>query len=223
MASEHCSTCGEEVRYGVRGNSPPRWLHREEKDHKPTFGRLFTEADKAEVERQIHLTRYLEDGTPYTTAEFDRKRMSKKKRDALDAEEADPEEEGHDELEPIEVHRTDMPHKGVLSVETPTGPREVPVPGGVRTIINLAEKIGWEVTRLTYARGPYLGASGKSLGVSDSVVLHVRGVTLDGRQLHGVGSWRDGKSDTAYQIENKTITKTGANDLKAWMKENPSG
>jgi hypothetical protein len=95
------------------------------------------------------------------------------------------------------------------------------VPGGARIFINLAAKVGWAITRLTYARGPYLGAKGKSLGVSDSVVLHLRGPVVDGAPLQAVGSWRDGKSDFAYQVHRSTRTRVGARALTEWMKENP--
>lgn len=234
-ASETCSVCGEEVRWGWRHGREAYW-HRSDVDHAPIFGQQVTPEMFAEIERQMDLPREREIPCDppfpliyrietYTAREYDEERFmrNKKYREAREAQ-ADPddEEEGH-ELEPIEVYSTPMPHKGSLLVETPYGTREVKVPGGVRTILNLAAKQGWEVTRLTYSRGPYVGASGKSLGVSDLIVLHVRGPVVDGDRLTGVASWRDGKSDSVWLVEKKTLTKIGAKALIARMKEAPSG
>lgn len=224
-ASETCSTCGEEVRYGYRDGVLAYW-HRLEVDHVPIFGYVMTPEDHAEVERQRHLIRYLEDGTPYSTAEYEaRKIKDTEKRAAALAELHDDEDgDGHDEIEPIEVRSIALPLKGRVFVGCPDGSVAVAaVPGGVRTVLNLAARVGWTVERLTYSRGPYLGSSGKSLGVSDTVVLVVRGPDVDGVPRRGVASWRDAKSDWAWRMENKQIERIGAKALIAWMKEVPSG
>lgn len=242
---ETCSICGEEVRWGWRpGLTSPQgpgsgfWMHREDVDHTPILGRIMTPEDIAEQERQLDLPRerhiYCDPPFPliyrietYTVRELELAKHRKDKRfQAMEAakavlhpdEDDDDEEEGH-ELEPIEIHSTPMPTQGALQV----GGREIPVPGGVRIFINLLDKIeGWEVERLTYARGPYLSAKGKSLGVSDSVVLRLRGPLVDGRHLWAVASWRDGKSQFAYAIH-KTTDRVGARALATWMKEAPRG
>lgn len=214
-------------------------MHRDpDADHHVSLGYIQTDEDRAEIERQYDLPRerfvkHDPEGFPllfeidvYTTREHDLARYEKDKKykqaQAAEAALNDEEEEGH-EPEPIEVYATPMPLKGALRVETPHGFREVPVPGGVRTIINRATELGWEIQRLTYARGPYLGANGKSLGVSDTVVLRVRGPVVDGHHVYGLGSWRDGKSDWAWAVQNKTISSVGARALVAWMKEHPNG
>lgn len=239
MASrETCSRCGEEVRWGWRHGRQSYW-HREDVDHEPVFGYIMSDEDWAAIEAEMDRPRVRtvtksktvkgekitwDEEQEYTTRELSletyRKSAKYRAAEALEAEDDEEEDEGH-ELEPIEVHRTPMPHKGVLRVDTPDGPREVPVPGGTRTLLNLAEKQGWEVIDLTYSRGPYLGASGKSLGVSDYVVLRLRGPVVDGSPILGIASWRDGKSDWAYRVENKTMSRVGARALSAWMKENP--
>lgn len=226
--ANQCAVCGQEVRLGWRHGRRDFW-HRDDVDHFTTFGHIRTPEEAEEAERQRHITRerevYTKTGFPlifeiqeYTTAAYDRARMSKAAREALAAEEND----GDVPVEPLpepEILSTPMPLKGSLTV----GDREVPVPGGVRTIVNLAEKIGWEVTRLTYSRGPYMGAAGGSLGTSDYIVMHVRGPVVDGHPLVGVASWRDGKSDSVWQVENGHLTQSGARALAAWMKENPRG
>lgn len=210
-----CATCGEEVRFGTRATGPrhwheaKRWLHREEVDHVAVLGQPVTPEQWAEIQHRLE-ERAAEHRTKRSTAE----------------EYDDPDDdEGSDVIEPIELRRINLPQKGRLLVGTPDGEVIVAqVPGGARTIINLAAKIGWSVTRLTFARGPYIGAKGTSLGVSDSVVLHVQGVQVDGSVLMGVACWRDGKSDGAYRIKDRTlIDHPGAKALIAWMKENPCG
>ncbi len=217
--SETCARCGDEVRYGRRGDVTG-WLHRDEVDHAPVFGVLWTAEQAEEMERQRHVprVRYDKDGSEvvYTTAQHDLAKMKKAKR-----EEARQEEEGDYELEPVQVYSTPLPLKGRMFVGCPDGSMaEAAVPGGARTIINLADRIGWRVDRLTYSRGPFIGASGVSLGISDYVVLRVR---LDEGRIAGVASWRDGKSTSAWKVENHRATQTGARDLIAWMKEHPHG
>lgn len=229
MKSETCSRCGQEVRRGYR-DGRLAWWHREAVDHEPVFGNA--SYDKAEVERQRHLPRerYVKvnpEGFPllfeietYTAAEVELKAMSKAARDRAAEEDEDAEPEHP--LEPIEVRCTPLNLKGETVVTDVDGRERVTVtPGGARTLINLATKLGWDVVRLTYARGPYIGAKGGSLGVSDSVVLVVRGPVLDGSNVYGVASWRDGKSQWAWRVVDRKIDAVGARALSAWMKEVP--
>jgi hypothetical protein len=239
-ASETCSTCGQEVRWGWRDGHDGQgvrqgYWHRELVDHMPKFGKVGY--DKAEVERQRHLPRVrtvtrkidgelVEVEETYTTAELELKAMNKAARDrAADAAlDEDEEAEPENPLEPVEVRSFDMPLKG--DFEAPRvdgGVQRSTVPGGCRTLLNLAEKLGWEVVRLTYARGPYLGSKGGSLGVSDSVRLILRGPVVDGDPVYAVASWRDAKSQWAWKIVNRTIDSVGARALAAWMKEVPRG
>lgn len=62
-------------------------------------------------------------------------------------------------------------------------------PAGARSLIKAGAVHGWELARLTYSRGPYIGARGQVLKICDWVVLGL----LD-RTNHraGVGCWRDG-------------------------------
>lgn len=222
--SETCSRCGEEVRRGWRHEREGYW-HREDVDHEPVFGHIMTPEDWAEIERQRHLVRYDDDGNPYTTAEYEARKIKNKaaRAEAL-AELAGDDEEEVPLLEPVEVHTINLPHKGRVFVGCPDGTVAVAaVPGGARTMLNLAKKQGWTVERLTYARGPYLGANGSSLGVSDSVVLLLRGPIVDESPILGIASWRDGKSDWAYRVENGNATRVGAKALIARMKEAPCG
>lgn len=110
----------------------------------------------------------------------------------------------------------------------PVDPKDEIVPGGVRTITNLLAKQGWELRRLTHARGPYVGAKGDVLSISDTIVLGAREAPrcerggLDRPPRIAVASWRDGKFDFAYVgvIRDGTFVTTGANNtaMKAWIK-----
>lgn len=243
---ETCSRCGEEVRRGWRHGREAYW-HRLDVDHEPVFGRMMTEADKAEIERQANLPRTRvvtrskkvkgekvtwDETETYTAAELDLERYRKSKNhqkmeaaaEALAALEPvdndeDDEEEGLDEMPPVEVYSTPSPLVGALEIDG----RQVKVPGGCRTIINLAAKVGWEIHALTYSRGPYVGSSGKALSVSDMHRLVVRGPSVDGVRRLGVAWWRDGKADWAWRIEDNTITRGGVKTLSDWMKEAPDG
>lgn len=108
-------------------------------------------------------------------------------------------------------------------------PKDEIVPGGVRTITNLLAKQGWELRRLTHARGPYVGAKGDVLSISDTIVLGAREAPrcwrggLDRPPRIAVASWRDGKFDFAYVgvIQDGTIVvRDRANNtaMKAWIK-----
>ena len=117
-------------------------------------------------------------------------------------------------LEPVEVRMTPISEKGVTIVEG----REIEPPGGVRVFANLAPKVGWTIRRLTYSRGPYLSSTGKSLGVSDCILMILAGPPLDGVTRWVVGWWRDGKSTSVWTIEDGVVTIAGAKAAKEWMK-----
>lgn len=201
MKPEICSRCRQEVRWGIRDGVGPTWLHREHVDHAVLFGRPMTVADKAEVDRQRNLPRTNENGDTYTVAEWEREKMSKKKRDALDVED--------------DVEAEPIPEPEVRS--TPIeNPKDARVPGGCRTVTNLIAKQGWEIASLTYARGPYLGANGKVLSISDSILLRAR--SLDTPVRFAVASWRDGKFDTGYLGVDGHWSHANATELKNWIK-----
>lgn len=120
------------------------------------------------------------------------------------------EEEAVGAMEPIEVPHTD------LDLE------DEAVPGGLRQVARLALKHGWTLHRLSYARGPYVAATGKSLGLSDSHVLVVRG-RVDGTPALGVASYRDGSADWAWRVTGKYAHRCSVTDLKKWIKEHPHG
>lgn len=224
----YCSSpgCGQEIRFGWReGPNREDWWHRENVDHNAKLGQLVTPEMAAEYERQRDLPRIrIDDKTGeeivYTAREYDLARMSKAARDRA-AEEAADDDEEIQPLEPIEIHTIPLPHKGRLFVGCPDGTvAQAAVPGGVRTLINAGSKSGWRVRRLTYSRGPYLGAKG-SLGVSDMVVLVMEGPVLDSERTLAIGSWRDGGSDWAWLVRGSKTDRIGAKALRDFIKENP--
>src|SRR5690348_14208881 len=160
--AEHCSRCGEEVRFGVREPiSTPRWLHAQDVDHTVLFGQPYTAEMQAETQRQRHLPRFREgkDGETiqYTTAEWEEARYTKAKRAQLAAERADEDDEEAEEP---------LPEPEVRA--RPIDISEFAPRSGIRQIYNLVEKTpGWQIVNLHYARGPRMGASGGSLGISD--------------------------------------------------------
>lgn len=212
-------------------------MHKWPADHKPVFGRIFATDGIEKVARQKSLPRERfvkmnPDGFPllfeietYTVAGLERAALAstEKGRERLELEDDGIEE--HD-LEPIEVRCTPLNLKGPTVVYAVDGrERTTQIPGGARTFVNLAAKLDWEVVRMTYSRGPYLGARGGSLGVSDLVTMIVRGPKVDGaiEPVYGVASWRDAKSQWAWRVENRTPEAVGARALAAWMKEVPRG
>jgi len=213
MRSEVCGRCGEEVRFGTRGVTTG-WLHRLDVDHQAILGRPLTEEYLAEIERQYRdVERVFDDGTVYTTAEYDiRKDTNTERRKARLAEFHGVDPDGVAPLPEPERRRTTIPVDDLA-------PRS-----GMRQIANLVEKTaGWELRRLTTARGPYLGADGSVLSISDSLVLGARGPEVDGEARVAVASWRDGKFDSAYagtirgrRIETHPVNAT---ELKSWIKE----
>lgn len=190
-----CSRCGEEVRWGARDGHMGYW-HREAVDHQPIHGHRFLAADQ-ELAVQ-HLARWREL-----------------------APEPEPVDEDDDELEDDAV---------IAPLPEPEVPRHdvtadaFPPRSGIRQILNLIDRTpGWELMRLTHARGPWIGSKGTMLSISDSVVLAARGpVGVDGTPI-AVGTWRDGDFKTAYTgvLQAGHLATTGVNSkaLKTWIKE----
>lgn len=227
MKSERCGLCGEEVRYGAR-DGEWGWLHRGPVDHRTELGTVFTAEMRAEVERQMDLPRtrtvnrskmvngdkitWTEEEN-YTTRGLDlaRHRKSKKFREmeALDGDDDD------------EVEVTVFP-----PVEIPghtVEPDSFAPRSGIRQVINLLPKHGWELRRLTRSRGPYAGSRGEVLSISDSIVLGAsKPVELDGSRHIAVASWRDGKFDFAYVgvVRSGALSprRVNATEMKDWIK-----
>lgn len=211
-APAQCSVCGQEIRLGYR-DGVKNWWHREPVDHNPIQGHRMTYADQEEVRRQREdVIRYMDDGTPYTTAEWEimkDKDVARRKRRLA---ELRGEEEKDEVIPPPEIPRHDV------EVES------LPPRSGMRQVANLVLKTeGWELRRLTAARGPYLGADGSVLSISDTLVLGARGPEVDGGVAIAVASWRDGKFDTAYAGRLRDgvahVDPVNATDLKNWIKE----
>lgn len=106
----------------------------------------------------------------------------------------------------------------------PVEPDTLPPRSGLRQVINLAARQGWERKRLTHARGPYMGGRNQVLSISDSVVLEVHAPReLDGSYRWAVASWRDSKFDfafigTARRGARLEIHGVDATTLKNWIK-----
>lgn len=137
-------------------------------------------------------------------------------------------------------HREDKPDHEAFPIVAPdvveeevVPPVEVPMHtvtaddfaprSGIRQIINLVNKTeGWDLVRLTASRGPYLGAKGQVLSISDFVVLGARCPRLDGSVGVAVGSWRDAKFEIAYigNIANGVLSPRRVNStgMKNWIK-----
>lgn len=212
-APAQCSACGEEIRLGYRDGQRGFW-HRENVDHAPIHGHRITReaAEATERHRREHVY-YDDDGKPYTAAEWEISRdkdVERRRRGMAELKGTDP-----DHVEPIpepEIPRHDV------EVES------LPPRSGMRQIANLVLKTdGWELRRLTAARGPYVGNDGKVLSISDSLVLGAVGPELDGGRAIAVASWRDGKFDHAYagrlQDGIAKVDPVNATELKAWIKE----
>lgn len=212
-APAQCSVCGQEVRRGHR-DGVEGWWHRENVDHTVIHGHRMTYTDAEEVRRQREdVVRYLEDGTAYTTAEYEisKDKDATRRRARLAALRGE-EVKGADPIPPVEIP------KHTVEVES------LPPRSGMRQIANLVLKTdGWELRRLTAARGPYVGGDGSVLSISDSLVLGARGPELDGGVVIAVASWRDGKFDHAYAGVLKDgvakVDPVNATELKTWIKE----
>lgn len=206
--SEHCGRCGAEVRYGVRPSPArppadqerPYWMHRDvadDLDHAVIFGKPWT----PELQQIL-------DAALAEMAARGKVDTKKKQEKAEEVEEKDvwaevpaPELRSH----PVDIDTFE--------------PRS-----GVRTLHRLVGKTaGWEVRSLTAARGPYVGARGQVLSISDSTLMRMRGnTTLDEGTQVAVASWRDGAFDFAYTgfIRGSTVWTQPANSngLKAFIK-----
>lgn len=213
VAPEQCSACGEEIRLGYRDGVKNFW-HRESVDHAPIHGHRLTYAEVAENEqvRREHIW-HDDDGNPYTTAEYEIKKdpdKDRRRRRLAELKGVDP-----DYVEPI-------PEPEMRA--TPVEVDSLPPRSGMRQIANLVLKTdGWELRRLTAARGPYVGSDGSVLSISDSLVLGAVGPELDGGRVIAVASWRDGKFDHAYagRLSDGVakVNPVNATELKAWIKE----
>lgn len=212
-APAQCSACGEEIRLGYR-DGKKGWWHREAVDHAPIHGHRMTWADVEESRRQREdVIRYTDEGEPYTTAEYEIKKdpdKARRRRRLAALKGEDP-----DYVEPI-------PEPEMRA--TPVEVESLPPRSGMRQIANLVVKTeGWELRRLTAARGPYVGGDGSVLSISDSLVLGARGQELDGGVAIAVASWRDGKFDHAYAGVLKDgvakVDPVNATELKTWIKE----
>lgn len=178
MKTNHCGRCGEEVRHGTRGGFTG-WLHREDKDHRATLGRVLTETDERRDRRLAELR-------------------------GQDPDYVEP-------LPPVEVYAHDV------------DPADFAPRSGIRQVINLILKQGWDLVSVKHARGPYVGSGGKALSISDTHVVKARGpAALDGGVPVVVASWRDGKFDFSYigTIQGGRLipTKVDATTMKNWIK-----
>lgn len=188
-----CGRCHEEIRWGPRATShgiANGWWHRGEADHIPLPG--------PETPRAV-----LDD--LYVGLE----RRAIEKAAGRSPETNEDEEEGLDEIPPIEIpcHAID--------------PSSLPSRSGIRQTVNLVSKQGWELRRLTHARGPYMGAR-KCLGVSDTIVLGAGALAPSRRRV--VASWRDGKFDFGYILDGqKLLGRVNATELKNFIKRESEG
>lgn len=107
----------------------------------------------------------------------------------------------------------------------PVSVEDFPPRSGIRTTVSAVLKNGWELRRLTHTRGPYVGAKGDVLSISDVVVMGARQPPgLDGESRVAVGSWRDGKFDFGYigtlRDGQLSPVKVDATTMKNWIKGN---
>lgn len=192
-----CSRCGEEIRFGTR-NDVKGWHHRERTDCVPRHGH-------SEPPREEYVAEPTEE-------ELAAEALQNAK---------------------VEVYAHDVP----LTDFTPQS--------GIRQIGNLVSGItrlmpngktskslkhppaapGWELVNLHHARGPYIGAKGEVLSISDTHVLRARAVRLDGTVDIAVASWRDLKFDFAFigTIKDGRLSprKVGSDELTTWTKGTP--
>lgn len=212
---ETCSRCGEEVRWGWRHGRQAYW-HRLDVDHLPLFGTIITPEMRAEHDRLADVVRSrVNEKTGetewYTSRTYHTHGVSK----TPDLRWLREDEEGEDA-----VGTLPEPEQRATPVEV----TDLPARSGMRQIANLVVKTpGWELRRLTKARGPYLGAAGKMLGISDSLVLGAVGPRgVDESRPGAVASWRDGAYDSGYigYIAEGVFATDPANstELKDWIK-----
>lgn len=87
---------------------------------------------------------------------------------------------------------------------------------GMRQLLKVCATLGL-TTKASYARGPYVGANGTALRISDSVVIRV--YEPGGRQV-AAATWVDQAFEHAYlRPPGERPVKVGANDLKSNLKE----
>ena len=193
-APNQCSVCGQEVRLGWR-HGQRAWLHREDVDHFAVLGhRIIGDALIEALGTRARVV--AEDGNDDAASKDD--------------EDEEPEYDGEIPEPEVACH--------------PITVDDLPTRSGMRQIANLILKAdGWELRRLTHARGPYVGARGNVLSISDSVVLGARGPEVDGWVAVAVASWRDGAFDSAHIGRLKdgviAIESAKSTDLKKWIKE----
>lgn len=172
-------------------------------------GHWTTVAAVEEIRRQREdVARQQDDGTTYTSAEYEILRDKDATRRRRRLAELHGEERAEEVIPEPELRRT------------PVDVDDLPPRSGMRQIANLVLRTdGWELARLTRARGPYLGSDGSVLSISDSLVLGARGP--EGRVA--VATWRDGKFDSAYTgrvVCGVThMRSANATELKSWIKE----
>lgn len=123
----------------------------------------------------------------------------------------------------VRAIKMDPSLKRVFLATSDGGLADCTLPGGCRTVLNALGRQNWTLRSLKYARGPYKGASGSVLSISNMVLLKARGpVQLDGTSRFVVASWRDTKFDHGYTgvVERGVIRPTPANakELSAWIK-----
>lgn len=194
-----CSKCGEEVRYGVRGGVRG-WLHRDEKDHLALFGTLWTPEDQARVEASL--------------AEMASRGKADKKTETLPSDDDDDGSDVWDTIPEPEVRCTPVPIEDLR-------PRS-----GILQMVNLIVKTdGWDLKAITRARGPWVGARGQVLSISDHHKVSALGPKVDNGQRFVVACWRDMKFESGYVgliREGKVYPETlNSNDIKKFIKEPP--
>lgn len=207
-----CSRCDEEVRFGTRGLTTG-WLHRVDGDHAAILGHIQTPEEAAEIVRQDReVVRYFDDGTAYTTAEFDilrDKDVDRRKRRLAEL-------QGEDVDARVVIPEPEVPSHPIAAADFP--PRS-----GIRQVFNLIGKNTWDLVSATGTRGPYLGADGSVLSISTADVIRARGpARIDGSVPVAVASWRDGSFDFAYigliQDSRLDVRKVDATTMKNWIK-----
>lgn len=210
--SQTCSRCGQEVRYGQRG-LVTGWLHREDVDHQPIFGHIWTPEDQEHVEREYReVVRTMEDGTTYTTAEFDilKDKDAERRKRRL----AEFRSEGPDHAPPIPEPEVRAHPLEVADLRPGSGMRQI------ATLVTKTD--GWELRRVTGSRGPYVGSAGGVLSISDTIVIGARGPEVDEGVKVAVASWRDDSFDFAYagliRGDRCFTHKVNATELKTWIK-----
>lgn len=189
-----CSRCGGETRFGLRDGAEA-WWHRGTVDHCPCHG------------HNVLPVR----GT------------------------STPKMEDEEVVEGMQAAQVEVRAHDV-------DPGEFPGTSGIRQLVNLVTgearvapsgkpsrskghppaAPGWELVNLQHARGPYRGARGEVLSVSDSHVLRARARRVDGTVDVAVASYRDLKFDFAYvgtiRDGSLAVRQVGSDDLKKWIK-----